>query len=240
MDLMDGVKGLIDKINRVKQRNNRELFLMSIINHLVEGGFDEHQVFKIISHYTINENDFNVKVVVELIKRYCLKKGVDKKVVLNELINFVEFCYQIMMRTVGFAKIDDEGLGAFGFDKTYGLRTEDYKTIFFHAVDAAMSDKSIDNDVYLFCRDNWQLINDVKGPILKKYFDGFVEKYNRKRLNRKEFLERMKQFTDGPTAKWIDGETQKVYDLKKVYKQHFEEREKKLFDELIEGKERHQ
>lgn len=46
MNLMNGVKGLVDKINRAKQKNNRELFLMYIINHLVDGKFDEHRVLK--------------------------------------------------------------------------------------------------------------------------------------------------------------------------------------------------
>lgn len=183
-------------------------------------------------------------MVVELIKRYCLKKGVEEEVVLNELMNFIEMWKQVERLPIAFAKIDDEGLEGFGFDKTYGLRLEDYKTLFFHAVDAAKNEvwdaltlesKSIDNDVYLFCRDNWQLINDVKGPLLKKYFDDFVEKYNKKRLNRKEFIKRIKQFTGEPTTKWVDGAARKVYNLMNEYKRKFETREKELFDELVEA-----
>ena len=109
------------------------------------------------------------------------------------------------------------------------------KTIFFHAIDTSTRDKSINNDVYLFCRDNHRLINNIKGPLLKQYYDDFVVKYNKKRLNRKEFINRIKQFTGEPTAKWVNGTTQKTYDLKDDYKKLFDERETRLFDSLVNG-----
>ena len=237
MDLIDRVEVLIDKINRVKQRNNRELFLIFIINYLVDGEFDKHRIYKIISHYTINVNDFNVKVVVELIKRYCLKEGFEERDVVNEIENFIDFFNHISKQPFRFAKIDDEGLENVGLSKKFGLKVDDYKSLFFHAIDTAKSVKEIDNDVYLFCRDNWRLIKDVNGPTLKSYFDDFVEKYGLKRLNRKEFIKRVKQFTGEPIAKWIDGATRKVYHLSAVYQKQFEEKERELFDELVEGKE---
>ena len=236
MNLIDKVKIEVDRINQLKDRHNIEMALIDIINYLVEGDFDKHKLFNIISHYTINDNDFNVKLIVELIKKYCQKNSVNEESVLNEIDKFIDLLHRMVAQDGGVFKIiDDNGLINEGLSKTFGLKVKDFKTLYLHATDTATRDESINNDVYLFCRDNWQLIKDIRGPLLKKYFDDFVEKYNKKRLNRKEFINRIKQYTGEPTTKWVDGSTQKLYNLMNVYKLHFESHENYLFESIVNG-----
>ena len=87
MNLMERVEMVVDKINRLKDRHNRDTSLMGIINYLVEGEFDKHKVFSTIDHYTINDNDFDVNVIVEMIRRYCLKKCVEEDNILKKIDN---------------------------------------------------------------------------------------------------------------------------------------------------------
>ena len=234
MNLNERVENQVDRINRLKDRTNIEMCLMSIINYLVEGEFDKHKVFNIISHYTINANDFNIKIIVELIKTYCQKNGVDEETILNQFDKFLDYIIHLASQDFYVKFIDEDELNNAGF-KSFGLKQSDFKTIFFHAIDTTTHDESINNDVYLFCRDNWRLIKDIRGPLLKTYFDDFTDKYNKKRLNRKEFLKNIKQYTGEPTTKWVNGSTQKLYNLKPVYEQHFEQRETNLFNSIVEG-----
>lgn len=205
MTLNERVENIVHKINQLKDTHNRDITLMGIINYLVDAQFANHKVYSVISHYTINDNDFNVNLLVELIKAYCLRKGANDNTTKDHLLNsfnkFIDFVNQIGVQDCVYKIIDEDELVNEDIDKTFGLKVDDYKTIFFHAIDTSTRDKSINNDVYLFCRDNHRLINNIKGPLLKQYYDDFVDKYNKKRLNIKEFINRIKQFTGEPTTK---------------------------------------
>ena len=88
----------------------------------------------------------------------------------------------------------------------------------------------------LFAREFYEEINNLTGPEMFNLYCDFVEKNKFKECSSRTFISNIKRFTGEAKPKWINGKTQKVYNLLPEYYEKFkkynEELEKQIVDEL--------
>lgn len=88
----------------------------------------------------------------------------------------------------------------------------------------------------LFVRDYYDEIEDISGPDLFKKYEDFVEKNKFQPCSSRTFIANMKQFCGDSKARWINGKTQKVYNLLpevyEKYKKYHEDLEKLILAEF--------
>ena len=81
----------------------------------------------------------------------------------------------------------------------------------------------------LFVREHYEELNNITGPDMFNLYNEFVRVNKFKECSSRTFISNMKQFTGEAKPKWINGKTQKVYNLlPEVY-----EEMKKYNDELV-------
>lgn len=80
----------------------------------------------------------------------------------------------------------------------------------------------------LFVREYYDEIVDMTGPELFQLYDQFIQKNRFQPCSSRTFIANMKQFTGDAKARWVNGKTQKVYNLLPEYF----ERYKKYHDDL--------
>ena len=81
----------------------------------------------------------------------------------------------------------------------------------------------------LFVRENYDLINGKTGPELFEMYNEFIKQNRFNECSSRTFITNLQAFTGKASAKWVNGKTQKVYQLKAdVYEKY-----KKYHDELI-------
>ena len=88
----------------------------------------------------------------------------------------------------------------------------------------------------LFCRDYYDEIVNISGPDLFNLYNEFVQKNRFQPCSSRTFIANMKQFVGDSKARWVEGKTQKVYNLKpdvfERFKKYHDDLEKLILDEF--------
>ena len=89
----------------------------------------------------------------------------------------------------------------------------------------------------LFVREHYDRIKNITGPALFNMYCQFVEKNKFNTCSSRTFVTNIKQFTGEAVAKWIDGKTQKVYNLLpeffNKFKQYHDDLEAQIVDDEV-------